>query len=535
MHIVAQHAIVANGVSMRFLLCLQVLSAVALTSGTGSAQGTAVADSFPHQTFLVDAASSSTPFPHFWEQMFGSGRAVLSMRESYRDDIRDVKKIVDFDYVRFHAIFHDELGVYDEDANGNPVYNFSYIDQIYDGLLKNGVRPMVELGFMPKKLASNPEALHPFWYHQNTSPPKDYAKWDAFIQAFVGHLVDRYGIDEVSRWYFEVWNEPNLDFWTGNPKQPTYFELYDHTARDVKAVSSRLRVGGPATAQAAWVGDLIAHAQSAHVPLDFASTHIYGDAEARKVFGPDFKGSISRDEMACKAISKVHTEILHSALPNLPLYVTEFNAGFKQYQSRDTLYVGTFLANTIRQCDGMVQMMSFWTFSDVFEEQGPVKTPMHGSFGLMGAGGFMKPSYVAFELLHKLGDTRLNIDADDVIVTRHKDGQLTLALWNLVDPEPGPGQPPVAVFPQVKKTVTLRFAHLKARRVEMLRLDENHSDSLVAYRKMGSPQYPTRAQIQQLRTAARLTTPEHSGEERQHLPDPVAKRTRHLGHSLSSL
>ena len=197
------------------------------------------------QTITVDAHAAATPFPHFWEQMFGSGRAVLAMRESYRNDMRDVKSITGFHYVRFHAIFHDELGVYDEDKQGNAVYNFSYVDQIYDGLLSNGVRPFVELSFMPKKLASDPNALHNFWYKQNVSPPKDYAKWDAFIKAFVQHLVDRYGIDEVSQWYFEVWNEPNIDFWVGDPKQATYFELYDHTALDVKAVSPRLRVGGP--------------------------------------------------------------------------------------------------------------------------------------------------------------------------------------------------------------------------------------------------------------------------------------------------
>ena len=138
--------------------------------------------------------------------------------------------------MRFHAIFHDEVGVYDEDKQGNPVYNFSYVDQIYDGLLANGVQPFVELSFMPYKLAARPD-LQAFWYKPNVSPPKDYAKWDDMITQFAKHLVDRYGIDEVSQWYFEVWNEPNLDFWTGTPRQQTYFELYDHTARDIKAVS----------------------------------------------------------------------------------------------------------------------------------------------------------------------------------------------------------------------------------------------------------------------------------------------------------
>jgi xylan 1,4-beta-xylosidase len=151
----------------------------------------------------VDPAEQSRPFPHFWEQTFGSGRAVLSMRESYRSDLRAVKHITGFRYIRFHAIFQDELGVYDEDTQGKPVFNFSYVDQIYDGLLDNGVKPFVEISFMPRKLAANPQP-HPFWYKPFPSPPNNPEKWDALIEAFVQHLVDRYGKQEVEQWYFEV-------------------------------------------------------------------------------------------------------------------------------------------------------------------------------------------------------------------------------------------------------------------------------------------------------------------------------------------
>ncbi len=145
----------------------------------------------------IDARAAAKPFPHFWEQMFGSGRAVLSMRESYREDLRQVKQITDFRYVRFHAILHDEVGVYGEDKQGNPIYNFDYVDQIYDGLLANGVKPFVELSFMPKLLAARLD-YHPFWYKPIVSPPADYAKWNALIRAFAQHLIDRYGIDEVA-------------------------------------------------------------------------------------------------------------------------------------------------------------------------------------------------------------------------------------------------------------------------------------------------------------------------------------------------
>jgi xylan 1,4-beta-xylosidase len=202
---------------------------------------------------VIDSAAKSTLLKHFWESGFGSGRAILSLRESYRNDLREVKKVTGMQYVRFHAIFHDEVGVYDEDEAGKPLLNFTYVGQIYDGLLRNRVRPMVEISFMPKKLAVRQD-LHPFWYKQNVAPPKDYAKWDELIGKFGQFLVERYGIDEVSQWYFEVWNEPNIDFWSGEPKQASYFELYDHTARALKAVNPRIRVGGPATSSGALGG-----------------------------------------------------------------------------------------------------------------------------------------------------------------------------------------------------------------------------------------------------------------------------------------
>jgi xylan 1,4-beta-xylosidase len=236
------------------------------------------------ETITIDASAPTRPFPHFWEQMFGSGRAVLSLRDSYRRDLKTVKEATNFGYVRFHAILDDEIGVYHEDANGEPVYNFSYMDQIYDGLLESHVRPFVELSFMPRELAAN-LTPHSFWYKPLPSPPKDPQKWSTLIQAFTQHLIDRYGKSEVEQWYFEVWNEPNIDFWNGTPKQPTYFALYDVTARAIKQLDGKLRVGGPATAQAAWVDDFLAHCAANHVPFDFVSSQIYCNENPDDVFG----------------------------------------------------------------------------------------------------------------------------------------------------------------------------------------------------------------------------------------------------------
>ncbi len=217
--------------------------------------------------------------------------------------------------MRFHGILDDEVGVYTEDEHGNAVYNFAYVDQIYDGLLKNGVRPVVELSFMPKKLAFNPDALHPFWYKPNVSPPKSWEKWDALITALGQHLVARYGAGEVAHWYFEVWNEPNIDFWNGIPRQKSYFELYEHTARALKRASPQLRVGGPATAAAAWVDAFLKYTSANHVPVDFVSTHGYADDTVENLFNTN--EVISMDDRVCRAVAKVHGQIAASSTSKL--------------------------------------------------------------------------------------------------------------------------------------------------------------------------------------------------------------------------
>jgi len=444
-------------------------------------------------TLNVDATAPARPFPHFWEHMFGSGRAVLSLRESYREDLRAVRDITAVAYVRFHGIFHDELGVYTEGPKGEAIYNFSYVDQVYDGLLANGVRPFVELSFMPRQLALR-DIRQSFWYRPVVSPPKDYRRWDALIDAFARHLLQRYGLDELSHWYFEVWNEPNLDFWAGEPKQSTYWTLYDHTARTLKAVDPRLRVGGPATAQAAWIPQFIRHCRQHGIPVDFVSTHVYGDDTAKDVFGT--RERIPRDRMVCRAVQKVRLQIEASPLPGLPLIWSEFNASWANHPAvTDAPYMGPWLAETVRQCDGLVQEMSYWTFSDVFEEQGVVKTPFYGGFGLLAAGGIPKPAFNAFALLHRLGEQRMASEAAGTLLTRRADGALVIALWNYADPD--------AAAP-LARTVTLKILHSAATRASVQSLDPEHGNVQVAYGRMGAPRYPTQSELTRMREAAAL-------------------------------
>ncbi len=460
---------------------------------------TAFAQNAAQEQVTVDARATGTPFPHFWEQMFGSGRAVLTLRADYRRDMQLVEQATGFKYVRFHAIFHDEVGVYNEDASHQPVYNWSYVDQIYDGLLAAGVRPFVEISFMPKDLALRPGDVHPFWYHEIVSPPASYSKWNALIAAFARHLVDRYGINEVSQWYFEVWNEPNIDFWSGRPQQATYFELYDNTARALKSVNARLRIGGPATAQAAWVDAMIAHAAADHVPLDFVSTHVYGNDVTADVFAD--KRPVAPHQMVAAAVHKVHEQITHSAMPQIPLIWSEFNATYMNEQAiTDSIYMGPWMADTIRQCDGLVQSMSYWTFSDVFEEQGPVETPFYGGYGLVAERGIPKPAFLVFSLLHTLGDTRLPAPATDMLATRRVDGTLVLAAWNMAEP-------PGSVVPEKSVTITLAGSPAGAT-ATVRRVDAQNGDTLDAWKQMGSPKYPSLAQIAALKKVGTLGEPE---------------------------
>ncbi|GAC1653104.1 MAG: cellulase family glycosylhydrolase [Acidobacteriaceae bacterium] len=478
--------------------------------------------SFAQEHIIVDARAAATPFPHFWEQTFGSGRAILSLRQSYRDDLRTVKEATAFESVRFHGIFMDEVGLYDPDrriqnpglaseaARDASVYNFTYIDQIYDGLLENGVRPFVELSFMPKKMASDPNALHAFWYKQNVSPPKDYAVWDAMIGAFAKHLVDRYGLDEVSHWKFEVWNEPNIDFWVGNPKQSTYFQLYDHTARALKAVSRRLQVGGPSTAQAAWVPAFLEHTKKDDVPVDFVSTHVYANDTAPNVLGTN--EDVPRETMVWRAAKMVHEQIAHSAYPKMPLIFSEYNASYANEPNvTDSTFMGPWMANNIRLCDGLTQSMSYWAFSDVFEEQGVVRTPFYGGFGLLAVDHISKPALNVFRILHKLGDRRIPVTSESALATLSADGDLEVALWDYAPPDgTGAIYTPAKAIAGAPRTFDVEFRNVPASaKAQVWRVDEDHGNVLKAFDAMGRPAADlTQAQVKQLRAAGQMTPAE---------------------------
>ena len=470
----------------------------ALGPKISGATGQAAAPSEP-QIIKIQTDVVHGKLPHVWEECVGSDRAVVGLREQWLADLEQVNKTLGVKSVRFHGLFNDEMGVWPAGAK-EP--NFLYVDMVFDAMLDRGVKPFVELSFMPAALAKGSSTI--FFYRGNTSPPKEFAKWGELVGALGKHCIDRYGIQEVGTWNFEVWNEPNLVyFWAGS--QSDYFELYRQSASALKGVDKRLRVGGPSTARAGWVGDLLEFCCSQKVPIDFASTHIYPDDPQDKVFGAGIHYPF--EEVIGRALAKVQQEIKTSKTPELPLYITEWSSQNP-----------AFIAHTIKNTIGLADIMSFWTFDNVYEELGVPKSFLNAGFGLLGMRGMPRPSFHTFELLHKLGETQLETGNGPVLATKRKNGSFAILVWNLI-PQPrgqrsASGDPMLQTSAQYEQkgeaqnlVLALEGVH-SHRRAHITRVDQNHGNLARAYQEMGSPAYPTVDQITELKRKCELAPPE---------------------------
>lgn len=433
-------------------------------------------------TYAVDATGAGTDlWPHYWEEAVGSGHATLTLRADWRAAMALGRSELGFRTVRFHAIFDDDMSTFSNSA----LPSFFNIDESYDWLQSIGVDPLVELSFMPERLAS--ADTHVFHYNGNTSPPKNVTEWAGLITAFAEHLVARYGIDTVARWRFEVWNEPNIDFWSGTQEQ--YFDLYDATARALKAVSPRIQVGGPVSSNSSWLPAFVAHLHESGVPADFVSSHQYPtDREPLRV---DILPRVIADDVA--------------AVAPLPFFLTEYNDGLGIGQ-HDLPYAAAFVLRNVAAVQGMTDLFSFWCISDIFEEQGQDPRPFQDNFGLMTVNGVRKPSWHAFAMLHATGNKRYKVAGpgiDDatvgIVATSAASGanEVHVLMWNhaaIQDP-----CPPTNVSVKIALP-----AGATPRSATILRVDENHANPRAAWEAMGSPTYPTPAQLRQLHDAAEL-------------------------------
>ena len=460
----------------------------ALDTGPGNAGARAI---------RIRSSDVRGKLPHIWEECVGSDRAAVGLREQWLSDLEQVQKAAGIKYVRFHGLFNDEMGVW---PSGAKQPNFLYVDMVFDAILERGLKPFVELSFMPAALASGSSTI--FFYRGNTTPPKEMAKWAELVGALGKHCIERYGIQEVSNWNFEVWNEPNLIyFWTGT--QANYFELYKQSVTALKGVDKRLRVGGPSTARADWVGDLLEYCTSQRLPIDFASTHIYPDDPQDKVFGSGIHYPF--EQVIPNALAKVKKQINESRFPDLPLYITEWSSQNP-----------AFIAQTIKSTIGLADVMSFWTFDNVYEELGVPKSFLNTGFGLLGMRGVPRPSFHTFALLHKLGDIQLETEDGPVLATRRSDGSLAILVWNLIPRPPGmrsaSGDPLLQTAGQdgqngeeLHLSLQIEGTHRRAR---ITRVDENSGNLSRAYQEMGSPAYPTVKQIDELKVKCQLAPAE---------------------------
>src|SRR5690606_8629065 len=398
-----------------------------------------------------------------------------------------------------------------------------------------------ELGFMPRALATETETL--FWWKAHCSPPTDMGRWVDLVTATVTHWVERYGLDEVRQWRFEVWNEPNLvpHFWTGTRTQ--YFELYEATARAVKAVDPELMVGGPstsvfvpddrykgewedrsvehATAEAedvdaldwrpVWIEEFIDWCAAREVPVDFLSTHLYPTDVA---FGATGQARHIRRQVDATyddlvALRKI---IAASPYPDAEVHITEWTSSpYSRDAIHDTVFAATYITRAYLRCAPLADSISYWTFTDVFEEGGAGIGPFHGGFGLVNEQGLHKPTFHAFAMLSRLGDTVLASTPHGTITRDSATGTVSAVFFNYPEEMGRRGVGSETSYAATRDLAALGPARRVRHTIEGLapgtqfrveRLDWEHGNVAEAWRRMGEPLNLTPAQTAELRATA---------------------------------
>ena len=475
------------------------LSRRALVAGLSSLP--VVANAGPSARVIhVDARRTGAPVDRFFDLSIGSDYPGTLIREDSQAQLKTTVDELGFRYIRFHAIFHDVLGTV-KVQDGKIVYDWTKIDQLYDALLAKRIKPFVELGFTPEAMKTSDQTI--FYWKGNTSHPQ-LGPWRDMIDAFVRHLRARYGVEEVRTWFFEVWNEPNLDGFWEKADQAAYFELYDVTARAIKAIDPALRVGGPATAGAAWVPEFLAHVKKTGSPVDFVTTHTYGvDGGFLDEKGvQDTKLSPSQDAVVGD-VRRVREQIEASAYPGLPLYFTEWSTSYTPRDSVHDSYVSAaYIVEKLRRTQGLVQGMSYWTYTDLFEEPGPPTAPFQGGFGLMNPQGIRKPAWFAYKYLNALKGLELTCEDDQVFAARDGDRISVLAYaWR--QPDQKVSNRPFYTRPHPAADIEplkVRLTNLKRGRyrLRVRRVGYQRNDAYSAYIEMGMPTTLTLAQLRSL-------------------------------------
>ncbi len=456
----------------------------------------------------------------------GAGRANEGLRADWQAQLATVQREIGFNYLRFHGLLGDDMAVYDEDAAGKPEYDFQYVDALYDALLEHHIKPFVELSFMPGKLASGTKTV--FWWKANVTPPKDMAKWQGLVEALLRHWQERYGRAEVESWYYEVWNEPDYPaFFSGTFSD--YLPLYKATAEAVKNVCPACRVGGPATAGGR-EKEFLDYVAASHSPVDFLSTHTYANTRGymaeTKTSGTVFN---AKPDAILSRVRSSHAAIAASAYPGLPLHYTEWSSSSHSNDFfHDQYHSASFILDRLRQTSGLAESMSYWVFTDIFEENGPHHAAFYGGFGLMNEEGIRKPAFFAYKFLAELGPEDLETTDDGVRpadlpapdhllpqswITRKASGpaagSVQALFWSYNPISPGPNSIDQVFYkkelpakPASPTSLTLTHLPNVRYRVEVYRTGYQQNDAYTAYVRMGEPSNLTKAQTAALNQVA---------------------------------
>ena len=442
-------------------------------------------------TFSGDLHALATALPHFWEHTVGSGHATLALRADWQAQLKRAHAELGVRHVRFHGILSDDMGTLIKESD-RLIYSFFNSDRIFDFLLSIGMKPFVELSFMPSALSSGGQTV--FHYRANVTAPRDLTQWSTLIGTLVKHWVDRYGIDEVRQWFFEVWNEPNLPAF-GSGKQSDYFALYRRTAEAIKAVDGALKVGGPATADNRWIDDFVRFCTTEGLPADFVSTHHYPtDSFGRP--GDDTEEALAR---STRSILREQAREVRRQAGERPIYYTEWCTSSNPRDAmHDEPYAAAFIVKTVLEANGLVQGYSYWTFSDIFEENYFPSVPFHGGFGLLNLYGVAKPAYRAFQLLHGLGTELLPVggrhETVDAWLVRGK-LSATLVLTNFALPR----------HPIATESVSFDLDGApRSAQATIQRIDAEHANVKHRRQQMGAPQYLSAAMVTELDDVSRL-------------------------------
>lgn len=422
----------------------------------------------------------------------GTGRMGLALHKEYLEQLKIVQEAIGFQHIRGHGLFCDDMAVYQEGE-----YNFTYLDRVMDSYLELGLEPFLELGFMPQKLASGTQTI--FYWKGNTTPPKSYEDWKALVQATLRHLMQRYGADRVVTWPIEVWNEPNLPgFWEKADMQE-YFKLFRESFYAIKEVDKRFRVGGPAVCGGSdkpWIQGFMEYCRKEKIPVDFVTRHHY-TTEFPELVGHYNYAELMKPEDGFENLHSTR-EIVDSfeEYRGLEIHLTEFNTSYvPNCPLHDTNQNAAYLAHQLSKLGEDNTSYSYWTFGDVFEEQGVAYTPFHGGFGLIANGGIPKPTFWTFVFFKKLKELpgHCVYRDEETIVMKLCNGAYRILAWKESMHRTGQGLKLVYSLP----------AEAGEYCVLQKLVDEDTCNPLKLWHDLGEPANPTKEQTQLIQEAAR--------------------------------